>query len=128
MRHEMSAFSDKCDNLVADQIRFDGRDSVSLNAFHSVESPEQVDELFMGAFAEIANVDSCDDDFLSTFGGDSFGLSDKFSDGTVPAPAAGERNRAIGAVIVTTVLYFQEMARAVIGRTRWGECPYIFDR
>ena len=128
MGRETTAGGDKLDRLVRDQVGLDGGDAITLNTFHLIERPDQVDETLVGRFSEIADVDACQDDLLASFCRYLAGLRHKALDGTVAAAAPGKGNGTIGAEIIATVLYLQEMTSTVVGRAGGREGPDILGR
>ena len=110
--HEGTTLGAEADDLLGEQVGLDAADAVALDAVHAVESAEQVDELLARRLAEVADVDARQYDFLAALPGCLLGLLHKRGDGAVPAAAAGEGNGAVGAVVVASVLYLEEVACA----------------
>ena len=126
VRGEPFAGGYEVDGLVRNEVRLDGRNTVTHDTFHFVECTNQVDESLACRLAEVADIDSGQHDFLSTFGSYLPCLLHHTGDCAVAASSAGKRNGTIGAEVIASVLYFQEMTRTVVCRTGRGEGPYIF--
>ena len=120
VKMRLESFRSRCesDDLVGQQVRLDRRNAVAIDAFDPVEGPQQVDERFAGRSAEIAGVDTCQYDFALTLRGDSLRFGREIGNREVAAGAARQRNRAVAAMVIAPILYFQERAGAVAGRER----------
>ena len=80
MRHEAPAPGHEVNRLVCDEVRLDGRYAVSLNAFHPIQCPDEVEERLARRLPEVADVHSRQHDFASPLARHLFGLADKARD------------------------------------------------
>ncbi len=103
-------------DLFCQQVRFDGRDAVSFDAGYCVECLKQAEETFPRGLAEIARIDAREDHFHNALRCDFVCLGDEFGDRDVATLAAGKRDGAVGAVVVTAILDFQERTGPFAGR------------
>ena len=67
------------------------------------------------ALAEVSDIDARQHDLASTFAGDTLGFGDDLGDRAATASPSGLGDGTVGAVVVTAVLYLEEVARALIG-------------
>ena len=56
---ELGSGRDPVHDFLRDEVRLDGGDPVTLDAFHLIECLEQVQEGFPGRAAEVAGVHAC---------------------------------------------------------------------
>ena len=117
MRHERTGLRYILDNFIGQQIRFDGRDTITLDAFHLVECLDQIEEGLTSGLSEVTDVHPCNHDFLSTFGCCLTGLCYDVFDFSITAPSTGKRDGTIRTEIITSVLYLQEITGTVSSRT-----------
>ena len=68
VRGEPFAGGYEVDGLVRNEVRLDGRNTVTHDTFYFVECTNQVDESLARRLAEVADIDSGQHDFFSTFG------------------------------------------------------------
>ena len=108
VRHEGSALRTEADDFLCEQVRLYAADAIALDAFHLIESTEQVDEPFARCLAEVADVDARQHDFLASLPGSFFCLTDERCDAAVPASPSGEGYGAVGTKVVAAVLHLQE--------------------
>ena len=113
MWYKLLAVGTESQHLIGEQVRFYTRYAITLDAFHLIESPNQVDERLVGRFAEIAYVHPCDDYLLAARLRCLASLCYHTFYRPVAATSACERNGAVRAVIITSVLHLEEIARAV---------------
>ena len=116
MGEELGARRNPAQDLFCQQVRFDGRNAVSFDAGYCVECLEQAEETFPRSLAEIARIDAREDYFHNALRCDFVRLGDEFGDRDVAALAAGKRDGAVGAVVVTAILDLQERAGPFAGR------------
>ena len=85
---------------------------------------------FAGRTPEIAGVHACQHYLFGSVGNGTPCHGNCVGYRGVAAAPARKRYGAIGAVIVATVLHFQEMTRTVVGTAYWLESAYLrrFDR
>ena len=76
--HETSRLSYKVDDVVGQKVGLNRRNAVAFDAFDAVEFANEVEEIVVAAFAEVADVDACDDYFLAAFVGSRASLIDNF--------------------------------------------------
>ena len=114
--HKMPGTGDKFNDFIGEQVRFDRGDAESFYFVRFVELFHQSEEVCRLVSAEVAGVDSGQDDLFYAFCRYvPDGFPDLFRVGA-PASASGVRNRAIRAEVVASVLYFQEAAGPVAER------------
>ena len=114
--HEGTAPGTISYQFIIAEIRLQTRDAVTPNALHLVQSLHQVEEILVGGLSEVADVHAGEHYFLATLSCSLLRLLHEGGDGGIARVAAGEGNRAIGAIIVAAVLHLQEVARAVATR------------
>ena len=113
VRHEGTALGTVGDEVIIAEIRFQTGDTVTLDAFHLVHRLHKVEEPLMGGLSEITDVHTGNHDFLAALSCRLLALSHERLDAWVAGIATGERNGAIGAVVVATILHLQEVAGTV---------------
>ena len=128
MRCEMTAVRHKIDDLVGEQVRFTTRYSDSIVSVQLVESPQQVNKMFVRRTTEITDVDATENQFLRPTVQCLLRLLYERCDGGVSTLAARQRNGAIRAEIIASVLHFDEAARAVILAVRPVKIIDLADR
>ena len=109
-RHEV-------DRFVCDQVRLDGRDPIAGDPFYLIQGTNQIDEMLIGGFAEVSDVDSCQHNLFTPVCRYLACLLYQTGYRTVSASATGKGNGTLGTEIVTPVLYFEEMTGTVVRRT-----------
>ena len=77
------------------------------------------------ALAEVPDIDARQHDLASTFASDTLGFGDDLGDRAATASPSGLGDGAVGAVVVTAVLYLQEVARALVGGRADAEGAYV---
>ena len=65
--------------------------------------------------AEVSDIDARQYDLASTFAGDTLGFVDDLGDRAATASSSGLGDGTVGTVVVTAVLYLEEVARALVG-------------
>ena len=128
MRHESFRLRRESDYPVGKQIRLYRRDAVTLDSLHAVQRLYEVVKSLVRAFTEITYVDAGNHYFLSAVGRHLPRLAYQVIYPAATASPAGTRDGAIAAIIVATVLHFQEISRAVAFRAGWYEFPYVLQR
>ena len=113
MRHETAGMRNEFYDLVSQQIGLYGGNSVALNAFHFIQRLHQIEESFSGSFTEISDIDTRQHNFFSSLGRSLAGLFHHGCNCSVATPPAGERNGAVRAEIIATILYFQKITGTV---------------
>ena len=126
MRHEPLGTGYELNDFVRQQVRLDRRYTIAFDAFHFVQRFHQIKKSFPCRFAEITDVYSCQDNLLTAFGRRLTSLLHKRGNTSVTTASAGKRNGAIRAVIIATVLHFQEETGTVAARARRSERTDIF--
>ena len=111
MGHELPARGHEVYHVVAYQIGLQARHPVTLDALHAVQGAEQIDETLSRGLAEVAYVDAREHYLLAAFGRHFPGLLLQGADRGVAAPAAGQRDGAVGAEVVAAVLHLEKIAR-----------------
>ena len=125
MRHKGTRLRTEVDNFIRQQIRLDRTDAITLNAFHAVKRLNELEKGFARAAPKIAGVNAGQHNFFSAFGRHGFSLTDERRNRPVAASTSGERNRAIRAIIVASVLHFEKVSRAIAFTTRRHERAYV---
>ncbi len=95
------------------KIWFQTGDTITLDTFHLVHRLHKVEETLMGGLSEVTDVHTGNHDFLTAFSCRLLTLSHQRLDAWVAGVATGERNGAIGAVVVAAILHLQEIAGTV---------------
>ena len=93
-----------------------------------VQRTQEVDESFAGGAAEVADIDAGEDDLFRAAGECFLRLLHERGDGRVAALAPRERDGAIRAEIVTSVLHLEEAPRAVVLAVSEMEVIHFADR
>ena len=128
VRHKRTRAGAEVDNLIGEQVGLNRRDTVSLDSLHSIESTDKVDEALPRILAEVADVHPRNHNLLATLGSHLAGLGHKRLNRATAAASTRKRNSAIAAEVVATILYLQEIARAVATRAARAERPDILSR
>ena len=118
MRHKTARTRDIFYYLVGEQIRFNGRDTVTFNTFHLVECFHQIEETFSCSLAKVTDVDTRQHDFLAAFCRYLPSLFYQIGNLSITASTARKRNGTVGTEIIAPVLHLQEIARTVALGTR----------
>ena len=118
MRHKSSALGTILYEIIITEIRLQTRDAVTLDSFYLIHRLDKVDESLVGSLAEIADIHTGNDDFLTAFSSRLLTLSHKRLDARVARIASSKRNGAIGTIIVAAVLHLQEITGTVATRAR----------
>ena len=133
MGHELTAGAYKVNDLIAEQVRLNGRNAVTVYAFQRIQCLDELKESFFTffttfkAFPEIAQVHTGEHDLAHAIGGQFPGLFYYFLHAVAAAFTAGHGNGAESAGIIASVLYFQEGTGTVVYGIRGMESIYIFD-
>ena len=88
VRQEFRASCNPAQDLLGEQVRFNGGDAVALDARHVVQRLEQIKEGFAGRLAEITGVDAGQHNFDDALCGNLARLRHDGRDGDVAAPRA----------------------------------------
>ena len=115
--HECTGLGYVFNDFIGQQVRFNGRDTITFDTFHLVKRLHQIEEGFSGSLPKVANVHTSNDYFLTAFGSCLTGLRYNVFDFTVTASSTGKRNGTIGTEIITSVLHLQEITGTVSSRT-----------
>ena len=102
------------EDLVRQEVRFDRRNAVALDALDVVEVLEEGEEGLVAILAELAYVDAGEYNLLSAVGCRLAGADDSLADRGAAAMATGEGDSAVGAIVVAAVLHLEEGASAVV--------------
>ena len=113
MRHKGTRLCHIIDDFIGEQVRLDGRDTVTLDAFHPVERFHQIEERLSGGLAKVADVHPRNDNLLASFFSCLTGLCHNVLDTSVTATSAGKRDGAIGTEVIATILHLQEITGTV---------------
>ena len=111
--HESSALGTIVYQFIAQQVGLHTTDTIALHTLHSIQRLYQVHKAFACRLAKVTNVHTRQHNFLGTLTDSLLGLRHQRGYRWITAEATGIRNRAIGAEIVTAVLYLQEIARPI---------------
>ena len=125
MRHKGTRLRTEVDDFIRQQIRLDRTDAITLNAFHAVKRLNELEKGFARTAPKIAGVNASQHNLFSAFGRHSFSLVDERRNRPVSASAPSERNRAIRAIIVASVLHFEKVSRAIAFAARRHERAYV---
>ena len=113
MWHETPGGGHEANDVICQQVGFDGGDSETLDFFQFIQFPYQVEERFSCLSTEIPRIYSRKNDFLDTLGRHVLGCLEHVLNGSTAATSASERNGTVGTEIVTPVLDFQETPGSV---------------
>ena len=113
MRHEGTALCAEGNDLIRQQIGFYAADAIPLNALHTVQFAYQIQEGLSRCLSEVPDVDSRDDDFMSSPRSHLPGLFHQHGNASVAAPSPRYGYGAVGTVVITSILYLEEVARTV---------------
>ena len=127
MRHERTRLGHIFNNFIGQQVRFDGRNAITLNSFHLIQFLDQIEESFTGRLTEISYIHSGNDNFLAPFGSCLAGLRHNVFNLTITASATGKRDGTIRTEIIATVLYLKEITGTVAPRTRRSKATDILE-
>ena len=128
VRHERTGAGHIVDDFIGKQVRFDGRDAITLNALYGIQRLDQIEERLAGGLPEIADVHTGNDNLLASFGHSLTGLCHQILYPPVTATATGKRNGAIGTEVVATILHLEEIAGTVSTRARRGKAADVLER
>ena len=115
--HECTGLGYVFNDFIGQQVRFNGRDTITFDTFHLVKRLHQIEEGFSGSLSKVADVHPGNDYFLTAFGCCLTGLRYNVFNFTVTTSSTGKRNGTIGTEIITSVLHLQEIAGTVASRT-----------
>ena len=118
MRHKGTALGTILYEIIITEIRLQTRDAVTLDSFYLIHRLDKVDESLVGSLAEIADIHTGNDDFLTAFSSRLLTLSHKRLNARVARIASSKWNGAIGAIIIAAVLHLQEITGTVATRAR----------
>ena len=102
--------------IIFEQIRLYGRYPKPYFVGHIVDATHQVYKSLRGAVAEIAYIDACEYYLSGSFGNSSAYSVHSNGYRRTTALASGKRYGAVCAVIIASVLYFEEISGAVACR------------
>ena len=74
VRHEGTRVGTVLDELVVDEVRLQRTDAVALDALHTVEGFDEVEECLAGGFAKLSDVHAGEHNLLAAFACSLFGL------------------------------------------------------
>ena len=117
VRHKGTALRTKLQYLVGQQIGFNAADTVTFNSLYLIQGLYQIQERLTGTFAKVTYIDTRYHNFLSAQTSNLLRLFHHRLYASVPASASCIRYGTIGTVIITAVLYLQEVTRSVATRT-----------
>ena len=126
MRHKSTAPRAEINDFVGEQIGFYAADAVALDALYPVESLNQIEERFAGRATEVAYVNTRNDYLLASFSRSLFRLCHKRGDSRIARVATSKGYGAISAVVVASILHFEEETGAVATRATGCERGDIF--
>lgn len=113
VREEGAGVCHKVDDVVGDEVRFDAGDAIALDGFDTVQSLQQLSKRLAIGRTKRACIHARENNLFDTLGGHSLGLFDTIGNGGAARTATGERDGAIGAEIVATLLHLEKAAGAV---------------
>ena len=125
MGHEMGTKGTIVDEFIGEQVGFKTADTITFNTLNPVECLHQVEERLTRRLPEVADVHTGEHNLLPPRFHRLFCLLHQRSNRRVAAKATGKRNGAIGAEIVTSVLYLQEETCTVASRTAGSKGCYL---
>ena len=123
MGHNAFAGLNVFDDFVGQQVGLNRRNTETHIALDIVQRFHKIEKILVGMHAEIANVNprkhyfagSCIDGLHRSF--------HRFGYRCATAAATCKGNCAVSAIIIATILHFQEIAGAVVARTRRFKFP-----
>src|ERR1044072_3487121 len=133
MRHELAAVRYKFNDLIAEQVRLNGRDAVTLNTFQLIQRLYQFKESFFALFAtvqsltKITQVYTGEHNLFYAVLSQCSCILQHVLHTVAAAFAAGHGDGTEAAVIIASVLYFQEGTGTVVQRVRRVEGVDIFN-
>ncbi len=123
VRREALTASDEVDQLVRAQVGLNAGNAEAGDAVDVVQGAGEIaEERFLARalplddgspVAEVADVDTGQDDLFNAPRGDGFGVADDLLHGGAAALAAGQRDGAEGAFVVAAILDLEEGARPI---------------
>ena len=126
MRHKTTGTGYKFYNLICQQVRFDGRNTIALNAFHFIKGFHQIKKSFSGRLTEITDIHTGKHNLLTAFGSSLTSLLLHRSNRSVSATPTSKRNGTIRTKIIAAILYLQKKAGTISPRTRRCKRTDIF--
>ena len=126
MRHKTTGTGYKFYNLICQQVRFDGRNTIALNAFHFIKGFHQIKKSFSGRLTEITDIHTGKHNLLTAFGSSLTSLLHHRSNRSVSATPTSKRNGTIRTKIIAAILYLQKKAGTISPRTRRCKRTDIF--
>ena len=111
--------------VIFQQIGFQTADAVAGHTLHLIQRLYKIEETLTRRSTEITNIHTCKHNFLTTLTHSLFRLLNKRGNRRISTESTGIGNRAIGTEIAATILYFQEISRAVSPGTTGGKRLYI---
>ena len=103
------------DDLFAEQVRFDRSDTEALDALYLVEGSDEVEEVLAPSPSEVPDIHAGEHDLTTAHRGDTLCFGDDLTDGATTATPTGLGDGAVGTVVVTAVLYLEEVTSALVG-------------
>ena len=122
MRHEGTALGTIIYQVIIAEIWLQTGDAIALDALHLIQGLHQVDETLMGSLSEVTDVDTRDNNFLSSLLGSLLSLLYQGFDARIARIATSERYRTISAIVIASILHLKEVTSTIATRTRWLEC------
>ncbi len=121
MGSKTAGASHKRNDLIGQQVGFNGGDTKPLNPFNLVKCMQQFNKSFFGSTSEITNIDTSEHNLFASLLNHLLSLLHQIGYGAVAAPPPGKGDGTERAEVVTTILHLQEITSAVIGRDRRHE-------
>ena len=106
--HETPGGGHETNDVICQQVGFDGGDAKTLYLFQFVQSPYQIEECFPCFSSEISCIYSRENDFLDTLGSHVSGSLDHVLNGGTTATSASKGDGAVRTEVVAPVLNFQK--------------------
>ena len=113
VRHEGTALGAVGNEVIITEIRLQTGDAVTLDSFHLVHRLHKVEEALVGGLSKVTDVHTGNHDFLAALSCRLLTLSHERLDAWVAGIATGERNGAIGTVVVAAILHLQKVAGTI---------------
>ena len=121
MRLKSGSGGDPVHDFLCQEVGFDARNTVAFDACDAVQRPQQVQEGFARRPPEITRIHTREHDLPDALRRDLLRLADTFGNGYVATLSAGVGDRTVPAVVVASVLHFQERAGAGLRGRIGGE-------
>ena len=126
VRHEAAAGGYELDDLIRDEVRLDGGNTVARNALDPIQRAEEIQKSLARGAPEVANIDAGEDDLPPAFARHPLGLRYEVGNAAIPTASARKRDGTERTEIVTAVLHLQKVARAIVRRAGGGESANAF--